>query len=361
MARRLLSTLILVAILAAKGLALFAPPAPVAVCIRSGWRLAGVRAALGTPEIVSERPLETQDFREYAYRAGAIRLYVAGESDEVVALVIEGNARTPDVEGLAAAAEYAAAQRPARTIVMPVRRVSDGDFAWVRDGRRKERDLVQRLGPPGNRWHAHGVGFFGITWVAAGIEVISTGAPIGEEEHYQLHDPRAPSDGDLPEVADLAAMEYGPLQIAVREKFALHIDHAREEVEKALGSGVVSPDGRFTAASVALGGTFNTAETVVRERGHAERRYGLPWFTGRDDYRWIDSQTLAIHAWQPSETVEFHVLNVVAGTDHVTTVPSLDDGTPAVAAWGVSAAGIWWTAADGTRREIAAAIDGGLQ
>jgi hypothetical protein len=355
------SALILVLILAVEGLAHFVPPAPLTVCLQNDWRFVGVRAALGTPEIVSERILETQDFREYAYSGGSIRFYVARDSDDVVALVIEGNARTPEVKGLGAAAGYVAVQLPARTIIMPVRPVSDSDFAWVRDARWTERDLVQRLGPPGNRWHLHGVGRFGITWVAAGIEVISIDGPIGAETRYQLRDPRVPRVEKLPELADLVGLDYRALQTTVRAHFARYIQRAREMVERALASGVVSPDGRFTAAGVAIGDTYNTAETVVRERNHAERRYPLPWFSGPEDYRWIDTQTLAVRVRDPVETVEFQVLNVVTGTMRVTTVPPRADGSCAVADWGVSEAGIWWTAADGTRHEIPARSDDRLQ
>jgi hypothetical protein len=78
--RPLFSALILVLILAVEGFAQFVPPAPLAVCLQNDWRFAGVRAALGTPEVVSERILETQDFREYAYSGGSIRFYVARPS-----------------------------------------------------------------------------------------------------------------------------------------------------------------------------------------------------------------------------------------------------------------------------------------
>jgi hypothetical protein len=83
--RSLFSALILVLIIAVEGFAQFVPPAPLAVCLQNDWRFAGVRAALGTPEVVSERILETQDFREYAYSGGSIRFYVArpGPTEEV--------------------------------------------------------------------------------------------------------------------------------------------------------------------------------------------------------------------------------------------------------------------------------------
>jgi hypothetical protein len=96
---------------------------------------------------------------------------------------------------------------------------------------------------------------------------------------------------------------------------------------------------------VNLGGTFNTEEVVVRERGRTERRFHAPRFSETKTYRWLNDQTVLFAVHQSDR--EFYALDVRSGTMRL--VARIPEPVAAVDVGISSPHTFWYETADGTR------------
>ena len=148
------------------------------------------------------------------------------------------------------------------------------------------------------------------------------------------------------------ACDYRRLNATVQKSFAKRLLWQRLALDRALARGKRSPDGRFTAATINLGGAYNCEEIVIREGTRPERRYAAIYFTSDADLAWLDETTILHHLSQPSGDVEFYTLDARTGRRSLVAVVGYD-APHFVTDWGVSAPGtFWYLTDDGQRHEV---------
>lgn len=315
------------------------------------WEFTAVTRRLPVAAAVHDAPLEIHDWIEHAYDGGGLRLYVSRSGHRLIAVLADTRAPAfRDAADVAASPRHSVHVVPPYVVVVPRRPVARAVFETVRSGTWDAHELRQRLGPAGYTNHVHGLGFLFLEWVAEGLSFVSDG---GSADPFYLWDWTAPLTGEemapLPPGTTLAYDSYLDVVDERHRKLAALLVGERRQIELALAAGKPSPDDRFVVAPVNLGGTYNTAETAVMERGKPERRFRAGHFTDGDDYAWLDDQTVL---WRVDDSlsVRFSTLDAVTGRREVViTIPH----APIRPAFGVSAPGrFWYVDADGERREV---------
>jgi hypothetical protein len=209
--------------------------------------------------------------------------------------------------------------------------------------------LQDRLGPASYWSHWHGAGSVFLEWVAEGL----TFAAPGPGRLFYLWDWTVPPEYyDVPaEPVPATTVPYDaylPRIEARHREFAALLVRERQQIEAALAAGTVSPDGRFVVAPVNLGGTYNTAQTAVVERGKPERLFTAGHFTTRDDYAWLDERTVLCRV-DTVVSIRFSTLDATTGRQEVVLTlphgrkPSFGVGGPET---------FWYVDADGERHDV---------
>ena len=135
-------------------------PAPLKRIAAANWRLASARPALPPVELVHHEALETQDFIEYAFGGGALRLFVSArrKGGDIFAMLVDTHEpRYADFAQLVPTARYGTYTGGTYVVVVPVRPLSHELFDKLKARRWTENELEQRLGSPSYRWHVHGI------------------------------------------------------------------------------------------------------------------------------------------------------------------------------------------------------------
>jgi hypothetical protein len=317
-----------------------------------GWSFEKLRSSLPAPDVVQDQDLEIHDWTEHAYDGGALRLYVSRRGDRLIALLADTR-RSPfrDAPDVGSAGRHFTHAESSFVVIMPNLPVERVEFETLRARAWDPTEAENRLGPASYRRHVHGGGWLFWEWVGEGLSLV---AP-GPGEPFRLWDWTLPSEfyevvPDKPPAA--TAVPYETYLSGLHErhrKFAALLVRERQQVEAALAAGTVSPDGRFVVAPVCLGGTYNTAQTAVMERGKAERLFPAGYFTERDDYVWLDDRTVL---WRVDDavSVKFSTLDAITGRrELVLTLPR----SPRKPAFGVSGPrSFWWSGADGERHHV---------
>jgi hypothetical protein len=325
------------------------------------WRVANARAALPPVQCVQDEALEIQDFIQYAFDGGALRLCVSPGSNggDIFALLVD--TREPqyrDFAGLASTNRYATYHHDAYVVVVPLRPVTQGLFDTLKARQWTEEELEQQLGAPSYHWHVHGIGYMGLTHVSEGLSFIGDQRGPHTPVMYQVYAPdieaeRAKEhDYDLPPLASLSHLDYAKGQRECREDFANALLSQREQIDGALAEGKRSPDGRFIVGHVNLGGTFNTERVVIRELGKPERRYAVPHFTYDKDYLWLNARTILFKVYTIEQ--EFYTIDALTGAmQRVATVPYEPPYEQRVLDFGISGSKrFWYKTADGKTHEV---------
>ncbi len=297
-------------------------PSLVRSLIAARWNLARSRAALPPVQVVSRDATEIEDFVQYAYDGGALRLCVSPgpKGGDIFALIVDTRVpRYARYAHLAATPGYVTYYNSAYTIVVPLRPLSQEVFDQLKARTWTEPELQQQLGAPSYHWHMHGIGHFGLTYVPEGLSFIGDFDGPGSPVVYQVHVPVIECkqaserfDFGLPPLTSLSDLDYGKLQPECRESFAHHIFGERDYIDRALANGKRSPDGRFAAALVNIAGPGYSGELVIRETGKPERRYqGASW-TGDKDYLWLNSRVVVFKTyWAGGE--DFYTFDTSTG------------------------------------------------
>jgi len=141
-------------------------PALLKTIAAARWRLASAGAALPPVQLVHNEALETQDFIQYTFDGGALRLCVSpgrNGGDIFALLVNTGEPRYGNSAQLASTQRYAIYHHGAYVVVVPLRPVSQELFDKLKARRWTADELQQHLGTPSYHWHVHGVGYSGVT------------------------------------------------------------------------------------------------------------------------------------------------------------------------------------------------------
>jgi len=156
--------------------------------------------------------------------------------------------------------------------------------------------------------------------------------------------------GGLPPLQYITDLDYAGMD--VRKAFARPLVRGRREVEAALARGQQSPGGRFVVGRMNLGGTYNTEEVVIRERGKPERRYYPGYRTEDDSYLWLDARTILYRLGQPTGDVEFYIMDAATGAKGLVATVGYED-PHRVTAFGVSGPHeFWYTTNDAVRHDV---------
>ena len=314
------------------------------------WKFTEVTRRLLAAATVHDAPVEVHDWIEHAYDGGALRLYVSRSGHRLIAVLADTRARAfRNAADVATSPRHSLQVVPPFVVVVPHRPVARAAFESLRVGTWAAPELRRRLGPASYANHVHGVGSLFLEWVAEGLSLVSEG---GTSERFYLWDWTAPIGEEVEPLPPGTMLSYESYLEVVEErhrKLAALLAGERRQIELAIAAGKPSPDDRFVVAPVNLGGSYNTAETVVVERGKPERRFPAGHFTDRDDYAWLDERTVL---WRVDDSVwiKFSTLDAPTGRREVViTIPH----TPIRPTFGVSAPGrFWYVDADGGRREV---------
>jgi hypothetical protein len=351
--------------LAAAAVGLAAMPAGAAAPVREpsllrqladgGWQMAHARTALPPVQQVYAEPLEIQDFVEYAFDGGALRLLVsAAGSGAVFGLLVDtSRPRYRDFAALRSTARYDVVQRGSYALILPIRTIDRAHLDRLLARQWSEADLRRLLGPPSYHWHLHGVGAVGLTYVPFGLSFIqlSSAEPL---TGYRLMTDEAELDGDDAPSTSPGLVETTALTRRGRAAFAERFLGQREQIDAALAAGKPSPDGRLIVGHVNFGQTFNSETIVIGERGRPERRYAAPYFTADDDYRWLSARTVLFKVGAPEPG--FYTLDASTGAEtKIATIPALpsSQGTDAVIAFDISGPHeFWYRTDDGVKHAV---------
>lgn len=165
-------------------------PAILKKIIAAHWKLANARAALPPVQVVHKEQLETQDWIEYAYDGGALRLYVSPGpkgGDIFGVLVDTRNPRYKNFVHPFFAEHYAVYHHGSYAVVLPLRPVSQQVFDTMKSRRWTEQELETQLGGPSYHWHLHGIGWWGLTLVPQGLSFIGDVDGPNSPVRYQVY------------------------------------------------------------------------------------------------------------------------------------------------------------------------------
>lgn len=322
-------------------------PALLKIIITAHWRIAKARAALPPVQVVHDEWSEIQDFIEYAFDGGALRLYVSPgpKGSDIFALLVD--TREPRYENfvrLTSTERYLTDERGAYVLVVPLRPVSQKLFDTLKARRWTERELQQELGAPSYNWASHGTGCSGVTYVPEGLSFIGESLRSKSPVVYQVFTPDDPPDECLPAIESGSRLDYAMLQQSSRKAVTERLLEQRAEINGALANGKRSPDGRFVVAEVNFGGMRWTEELVIQELRMPERRYRINSII--DGYLWLNDRTILFTA-RSIDTQDFFTTDAVTGANEYVT------STTDVADFGVSGPHrFWYKNPDGKRHEV---------
>ena len=316
-------------------------------------------------QLVDNQGSESHDFIQYAFDGGVLRLYVSrGPSGgDIFALLVDTHARRyADFAQLAPNQRYTVYHHDAYVLVVPLRPVSQELFDQLKARQSSEEELQQYLGAPSYRWHVHGVGNWGLTYVPQGLSFVGDWARPGAAVMYQVFardigaQCRKEHDCcDLPPLASLSELDYGKLQLDWLETVASEIFGEREQIDQALANGKRSPGGRFVAAPLNIEGRWYLGEIVIREMGKPEHRYAGASGTQDSDYFWLNSR-VCVFKESGAGGEAFHGIDAATGGQQVVTVLSYqNDPDPPHHATDVGVSGphqFWYKTADGEKHEV---------
>ncbi len=336
-----------------------AEPAVLKKIMAAHWQLAGALPGLPQLQVVHNEALEFQDFVQYAFDGGALRLCVSPgpRQNDIFALLVDTRVpRYASFSKLASTERYTTYRQGAYVAVLPLRPVSQKVFESLRAKQWTADELGQLLGVPSYRWHVHGAGHLGLTYIPQGLSFIGEpAAPVA----YQLHAADVEEewgeqqnlDLSLPPLRSLSELKYLKLQTDVREGFAKDLLSQRERIDQALAHGKRSPDGRFVVGHANLaGGMDNAEELVLREGTKPEQRIRAPHFINDKGYLWLNPRTVIFQV--NVGDLEFYALDAPTGTmKQVAKAPN--DSPRPVAELGVSGPQrFWYKTADGGTHEV---------
>lgn len=327
-------------------------------CITSAeWKMSKARKCLPEPQVVQPEELETQDYIQYAYNGGALRLYVNSVSEwwqkrskksatlteDVFAVLVD--TRVVEFRKFLQASntpEYVIYQDSPYTVIIRQQSVDAELFKVLKSQMWNIDELKKHLGPPSFHWHAHGIGYYGIDYVPQGLTFVG-----GLPDPLQIVDP-SQLGMDYPPLSALAELQYEKLRDKARARFAHHAASQQKQIEAALEEGVRSPDGQFTIAPINLGGAANDQQLIIRKGQQPERRYGIGYsWTDRNDYLWADMRTILCKRWE-GDRVAFYLMN--ADTGEETHVTDIDYDDPDQVQFGILPVWrFWYRTPDGVR------------
>jgi hypothetical protein len=340
-----------------------AEPALVKKIAAAHWRFARAKAALPPVQVVQEERLEIQDFVQYAFEGGALRLCVSPgrKGGAIFALLVDTRVpRYANFAQLASTGRYATYHHGEYAAVVPLQPVSQQLFDKLKASQWTKAELQQQLGSPSYNWHVHGAGYLGVTYVVPGLSFIGDQGGPGAVVKYQVHAEAVEAkwgeehkfEFRLPSLEALSQLDYSTLQQECREEFANRLLNQREQIDQALANGKRSPNGRYTAGTVNFGGVSYTGELIVRETGKPEQRYSA----ATTEYLWLNGRTILFKmGWADGEA--FQTMDALTGaTSVVASIPDKSSsflGDPQVADFGVSdPQRFWYTTKDGERHEV---------
>jgi hypothetical protein len=271
-------------------------------------------------QLVHNEGLEIQDFIQYAFDGGALRLCVSPDPKEgdIFALLVDTREpRYANFTQVGSTKRYTTTHHGAYLLVMPLRPVNQKLFDKLKSKLWTDAELQQRLGAPSYHWHVHGVGYSGLTYVPEGLSFIGDFPRPGAAIRYQMYAQDVEAEWgkehpfDLPPLALLAQLDYATLQRRYRAEFANTLLSQREQIDAALANGKHSPDGRFVVGHVNLVGPFTGEEVVIRELSKPERRYPAPHFTYDKDYLWLNARTILFKVYTTDQ--EFYTIDATTG------------------------------------------------
>lgn len=224
----------------------------------AGWKLSGVRPSLPPQEgAYSDRSGENPSYKQYAFSGGALRLYAGGDS--IFAVLVDTNrseyAAFKQVAGATQLGHYAVVARQSP--------LTADTYSALGAGARSLDELKAALGAPSYGYHLHGIGTMVYDWVP---QALSFEGPPSELKLISRGTPGEFWKG-------VAGMLAGDLN----------------GIEAALSKGKPSPDGRYVAGQLSLGGYWDNW-IVIRAAGKAEQRYQADYFIV--DYHWLDDHTV---------------------------------------------------------------------
>jgi len=303
---------VLIALAAPRDVLGASPAAIVRAVEAVDWRFDAVHTSLPPVDAVYDRPLEVEDWREYAYDGGALRVYVSRDGGRIIALL--GDTSRPPYEQLKElelSARYDVVTVSQYAIVVPIRPIDEKLFEQVKAKSWTPAHLAERLGPPSYQHHVHGAGWMFLEWVPQALSFVEDPAAPGS---FYLCDWTVDVDefGQPSRATHLAYADYREHVHAGAAALARKIADDRETIAKGLSAGARSPDGRLVAAAVDLG--VNTPDIAIGERGRAERRHPAHYFVS--NVTWLDEGTVLYRVDDPVGEVDFYTLDAAAGRSH---------------------------------------------
>ncbi len=277
------------------------------------WRFPAVKQSLPPVQVVNVHRLEVHDWREYAYAGGALRVYVNRDGDDVIAVLADTT--RPPYDGLKQLRP--SNRRDVRAIgrwaiAIPIEPIDRKLFDVLKSKSWTKADLRKRLGPPSYSFHVHGSGQTFLEHVRQGLTFVD-GDPDAPnpDDWYYLANPAADYDeyGQPQHSRDLGYETYEQYLHQRSGFLAETIARNMQLITEALAKGKSSPHGRFVAAYVNVGDSYNNGQTAIRERGKPERLYPSP--ESPEDYSWVDDRTLTYCGNWGGEVC--HLIDAVTG------------------------------------------------
>ncbi len=338
-------------------------PAVLKKIIASHWHLENARPALPPVQVIHEERVFTQDWIEYAFEGGALRLFLSRESKpaEIFAVLVDiHHAKYSDFTTLISTDRYAVYHHDPYVLVLPVRPISPTQFNRLKGRRWTEKELRKEIGPASNDscegcFNGGPGRYLHLLFVPQGLSFESEDTNgSGSVAEYQLEGTEGDDGPPLPPLTALSTLEYGQLQRKIRDGFAKMLFDEREYVESTLAKGMRSPDGRFVVGDVDFSEAYNDADVVIGERNMPERYYRAAYFAV-GPYRWLDGETVAFEVCGATE--QLYTLDAVTGDMNL--VADIDGWDPhtmtanSVVDFGASGPHtFWYKTEDGQKHEV---------
>lgn len=288
----------------------------------AGWHLEAARPQLPAVQVVHRLDqIESEDWTEYAYDGGALRLCVSAsskrhgrgsKSDNVFAILVD--TRQPkysDFNQLPSTPSYTVDHHGPYVLVMPLRPIDTEVFHKLQTKQWTEDQLQRVIGRTSYHYcqYCRNGGperYFHLSFVPEGLlfEGKETHGD-GSEVTYQLGNSGPP----LPPFTTVSALDYGDLQRKTRDAFAKMLFWDRDATDQIIADGQESPDGRFV---VGYEGTeiWWEQDVVIRERDMPERYYRMPQRIRDKDILWLNDHTVLLYIF---DLEDFCSIDAISG------------------------------------------------
>lgn len=234
---------------------------------------------------------ENNNYVEYAYNSGALRVFVSPYNNDVFAFMID-TSKLDYKNYLIKSDSYDSHRINNYLIVCHKKKVSEDTFYLLKKQELDLSMLDQLIGSPSCRSHIHGLGNEIFSYVPLGLEFQTT-----NNDNTVILTPSFLDSGLLGEesgvlLAKNQKLTYGDYSKNISKsitEFALFLINKQISIDNAIKQGKKSLDGNYTIGLLEEGGYWDNW-IIVKPRGKAEYRVNADYFIS--GYQWLDDNTI---------------------------------------------------------------------